>query len=110
MAIFHKGMVVVMAAYLSACSWVDVTPQGEKVRVLSAAEVTGCQRLGKTTVNTAARIGLLDRYPQQVQDELETLARNSASDLGGDTVVPLGTPADGRQVYEIYRCVPQPQR
>jgi hypothetical protein len=74
---------------------------------LTAAEVTGCKRVGKTTVKTAERVAGLDRYENKIQEELNTLARNSAADLGGDTVVPVGSPVEGRQVYEVYRCVPQ---
>jgi hypothetical protein len=91
---------------LQACAWVDLTPGGEKARVLSAAEVTNCTRLGTTTVNTKAEIAGVVRPPERVQEELETLARNSAvDDLRGDTVVPVGKPRDGRQVFEVYRCV-----
>lgn len=98
------GLVV---GYLTGCTWIDVSAQGDKVRVLSAAEVSGCKRVGKTTVNTAAKVAGLERYEDKIQNELNTLARNSAVDLGGDTVVPVGTPLDGRQVFEVYRCMPQ---
>jgi hypothetical protein len=91
---------------LQACAWVELTPGGEKARVLSAAEVTNCTRLGTTTASTKAEIGAVERPPERVQEELETLARNSAvADLNGDTVVPVGKPKDGRQVFEVYRCV-----
>lgn len=96
-----------LALYLTGCTWIDVSTQGEKVRLLTAAEVTGCKRVGKTTVKTAERVAGLDRYENKIQEELNTLARNSAADLGGDTVVPVGSPVEGRQVYEVYRCVPQ---
>jgi len=106
MKMLKMGIVGMAGLYLTACTWVDMTPQGEKVRVLSAAEVTGCKRVGKTNVNTASKIGLLDRHPEKVQEELNTLARNSATELGGDTVVPVGEPTEGRQVFEIYHCMP----
>lgn len=96
-----------LALYLAGCTWIDVTAQGDKVRLLSAAEVTGCKRVGKTTVSTAAKLAGLERYEDKIQDELNTLARNSAVDLGGDTVVPVGSPVDARQVFEVYRCMPQ---
>lgn len=96
-----------LALYLAGCTWVQVSAQGEKVRVLTAAEVTECQRVGKTTVTTAGKVAGLERYPEKIQVELHTLARNSAIELGGDTVVPLDAPVEGRQVYEVYRCMPQ---
>jgi hypothetical protein len=93
--------------YLSGCTWVDLTAEGETVRVLSAVEVEKCKRVGKTTVTTAGAVGVLERYPEKIQSELDTLARNSAKDLGGDTVVPVAAPVEGRQVYEVYRCLPE---
>jgi hypothetical protein len=37
--------------------------------------------------------------------ELNILARNSAVELGGDTVVPRSDDvADGKRVYDVYRC------
>lgn len=90
---------------LQACAWVKLTPEGEKARVLSAAEVSSCRKLGKTTVSVKGDIGGLERLPERVQAELDILARNSAADLGGDTVVPAGEPKDGKQVFEVYRCI-----
>lgn len=90
---------------LQACAWVTLTPEGEKTRVLSADEVTGCKKLGKTTVSVKDDIAGMERLPDRVQAELEILARNSAVDLDGDTVAPVGRPENGSQVFEVYRCV-----
>lgn len=94
-----------IALLLQACAWVKLTPEGEKTRVLAADEVTGCKKLGKTTASVKGDVGGIDRLPEIVQGELDILARNSAVDLGGDTVVPVGEPKDGRQVFEVYRCI-----
>jgi hypothetical protein len=103
---WQSALAAMVVVLLSACSWVSVSSSGEKVRVLSADEVSGCKHLGKTTVSTAGKIGALERYPEKIQEELNTLARNSAPELGGDTVVAVDKPVDGRQVFEVYRCVP----
>lgn len=101
-----QGFVIGMLALsLAACSWVKLTEQGEDVRVMEASEVERCDRVGKTTVRTTAKAAGLDRHAEKVQDELDILARNSAVDIGGDTVVRQGTPVDGVQVYEVYRCL-----
>ncbi|MGE0372722.1 MAG: DUF4156 domain-containing protein [Gammaproteobacteria bacterium] len=95
-----------MCVLLQACAWVELTPAGEKTRVLSAAEVAHCKRLGTTTASVKAEVAGIERAPERVQEELESLARNSAAaDLKGDTVVPIGKPKDGKQVFEVYRCV-----
>lgn len=90
---------------LSACTWVQLTSGGEDVRVLAASEVGACERVGKTTVRTTSKLAGLERHADKVQSELDTLARNSAVDIGGDTVVPLDQPKDGVQVYDVYRCL-----
>lgn len=91
---------------LQACTWVDLTPEGGKTRVLSAAEVTHCTKVGTTTVSTTAEVAGVDRAPEYVQEELEALARNSAAaDLRGNTVVPVSKPKDGKQTFEVYRCI-----
>lgn len=101
-----KALVLVAAVLgLMACSWVKLTPEGEKARVLSQAEVTSCKKLGKTTVSVADKIVGMERKEHVVKENLEILARNAAPDMGGDTVVPVSDIVDGKQTYDIYRCV-----
>jgi hypothetical protein len=101
-----KGILVgALAVFLSACTWVKLSPEGEDVRVLEASEVANCEHVGKTTVRTKATIGGLERHEEKVQSELNALARNSAPDIGGDTVVPVDKPVEGSQVFEVYRCL-----
>lgn len=97
-------MLCVIGVALQACAWVEVTPEAQKVRVLEASEVTGCEKLGTTRVSVKADIAGLDRYPEDVQRDLEAVARNSAVDMQGDTVVPVTEPEHGKQLYEVYRC------
>jgi len=102
-----KNIPVILAFCLLSvsCTWVKLTEEGEKTRVLSTTEVTSCKKLGKTTVSSKATIAGMERDPEKLQQELETLARNSAPDLNGDTVVPVGNPVNGKQVFEVYRCI-----
>lgn len=38
---------------------------------------------------------------------LSVLTRNSALDMGGDSLVPFGpVSADGKRSYAVYRCLP----
>ena len=90
---------------LASCTWVNLTPEGEKVRVLSADEVHSCVKKGKTTVSVKADVAGIERDRDKVKEELETLARNSAVDLQGDTVVPTSEIENGKQTFDVYRCV-----
>lgn len=103
-----KSLLLVAAVLgLMACSWVKLTPQGEKVRVASEAQVTTCQKLGKTTANVADKVVGLERKEKVVKENLAALARNAAAEMGGDTVVPATPIIDGTQSYNVYRCVGQ---
>lgn len=91
-------------AVLTGCTWVQLTAEGEGVRLAVASEVTACQRVGTTTATTRSRVAIADRGSAKVQDELVTLARNEAGSMGGNTIVADGTITEGRQRFIVYRC------
>lgn len=88
---------------LSACTWVHMAPGASAVRVVSAAPAN-CQNRGEVEVSVKERLGPYERNTLRVRDELETLARNEAPGLGGDTVQPLDGYEDGNQRYTVWRC------
>lgn len=98
-------MLGIAALLLQSCAWVKLTPEGEKVRLLEADEVTTCRELGTTTSSVRAVIAGVGRKESKVREELEALARNAAADMNGDTIVPLNAPKDGRQAFAVYRCI-----
>jgi hypothetical protein len=100
-----KLSILLITVLLGACSWVKLTPEGEKVRVLSQNEVSSCKKLGKTTSTLKDKIAGMSRKQAKVQKEMQALARNSAADMGGDTVVAVTEIKDGRQTFEVYKCV-----
>jgi hypothetical protein len=104
----RKVVYLAAAVVFAGCTWVETTPGGAKVRVLSANEVASCTEIGKTQVSLADIVLGIKRSATKVQLELETLARNSAADLGGDTVVAVAPPTEGRQTYNVYRCIAAP--
>jgi hypothetical protein len=101
---YIRQAVATLFLLLSACTWVEVNPELRKVRVVEAGEVIGCERLGVANVATVATFGLFDRYTKSIDEELAALARGSAVELGGNTLVPLTGVVDGRQRYAVYRC------
>ena len=48
------------------------------------------------------------RSEAKVEEELLTLARNSAVEIGGDTLVAEGPPSQGAQRFRIYKCPQAP--
>lgn len=98
-------LIVALCLTVGACSWVELTPSGEKVRVLDADEVATCQELGKTIVSSMAKVAGINRSEEKIEKELAMLARNAAADMGGDTVVPLGEVKEGKRSYMVYKCI-----
>ena len=93
-----------LIAMLSACTWVKLTEEGETVTVVSAVN-SSCKRLGSTTSTTKADIASFDRKSKKVATELQTLARNSAAKMGGDTISAESEVSEnGEQTFGIYRC------
>ena len=87
-----------------ACTWVPLTDEGARVRILKASEVAGCEKLAETTSRTSDRVVIFARSDRKVREELDSFARNEAADLGGDAIAPIGTPKNGRQSFGVYRC------
>ena len=89
---------------LAGCAWVKLEPGAEEVRVLEGGGTAGCERLGQITASVRDRVAAVQRRATKVEEELATLARNSALELGGDTIVPLGPVDDGQRSFAVYRC------
>jgi len=98
-------LILLFTFTLSACTWVELTPEGEKVRVLSLSEVDSCKKKGKTTVSIKAEIAGVERNRKKVKKELETLGKNSAVAIDGDTIVAASEIIAGKQVFDVYRCI-----
>ena len=90
---------------LNACATVKLTHGGEKARVLSAGEVTNCQKRGATTVKVKPTLLTVPRQPTVIAKELQILARNSSVNMGGDTVTAISKIDNGQQTFAVYRCI-----
>lgn len=95
---------LIFPVVMTACTWVKVSPSAEKVRLLETHQVVGCKKLGKTTTSVLAKVGFVARNKATVEEELASLARNSAADMGGDTIVPVSKVVEGEQSFAVYNC------
>ena len=90
---------------ISSCSnWVQVTSEGQTVRLVPTGIPANCDRIGRVQARTLGRIIGIERGAERLQDELTQIARNEAADRGGNTIVPESLIADGRQTFGIYLC------
>jgi hypothetical protein len=97
--------VLLVTAVAAGCALVELTPGGAGVRLASAEAVVTCTNLGRVTADVIAKVGFLPRHPDAVQDNINVTARNSAADMGADTIVPASKIEDGRQTFDVYRCL-----
>jgi hypothetical protein len=98
-------LLAAIVSLTSACSWVKVSEQGASVAVANAANVRNCEKV--RTVNVKVKdnfVGSMKRSPEKVATELTNLARNEATQFGGDTIVPASLVQDGRQSFDVYKC------
>ncbi len=94
------------ALALGACATgLKLDPGGKKVRVLNPDEVASCRELGKTNTSVTAVVLGVPRTEEIVSKELRIVARNSASRMGGDTVVPLTVIDKGQQRFVVFKCI-----
>lgn len=97
------AIVVLSIVSLGGCTWVHMAPGASTVNVVRTAP-TGCQNQGEVAVAVKHNIAFIERNPLKVRDELETLARNEAAGLQGDTLSPMGDPVAGEQRFSVWRC------
>ena len=96
---------VLIAAALSACTWVKMEPGATQVRVARLGDdLSSCTKRGEVGVSVRDRVGLYQRNDLKVRDELETMARNEAQSLEADTVQALNEPSAGEQRFAAYAC------
>lgn len=107
MSITYRFLLLGCVVLISACTWVDLSQQGEKVRVLEHSEVSSCKLLGQTNANTTARVAGVRRHDKAINYELTALARNAAAKMGGDSIVAESPEVEGQQTFLVYRCIGQ---
>lgn len=88
----------------SGCTWVDPIAGASAVTLVQPSHVVNCQSIGTTISQVANKIGFVNRSDDKVTEELLTLAKNSAVEMGGDTLVAEGGPSEGTQKFRIYKC------
>lgn len=97
-------LLIATLAMTTSCTWVKVTEGGSSVAVANSANVRGCKNLSEVSVSVTNKVGFYKRDADKVATELTSLARNEASGLGGDTIVPSSSIENGKQSFNVYKC------
>ena len=74
------------------------------VLLVKAFNVETCKKMGTTTASVKHKVGIFTRSDEKVTEELTTLAKNRAAEMGGDSIVAQGEPVDGSMSFDIYKC------
>lgn len=98
------SLVATAVAVNAGCTWVKPVEGTEAVALVKPEVVQNCQSLGKTTVQVKDRVAFINRRDAKVAEELLTMARNEAVELGADSIVVLSEETDGKQAYGMYKC------
>jgi len=98
-------LIAAIGTIFAGCASPKLNTGGEKIRVLSPDEVSSCRQLGKTTASVVSKVAGIDRPKESMEEELETLSRNSAAKMGGDTIVPLTVMENGQRTFQVYKCI-----
>ena len=91
-------------ALATGCTWVKPVDGSDQVALLSAKEISACKKLGMTTSHVKNEVAGLTRNQETVTQELITLGKNQAVEMGGDTIVQTQPLRDGKVVFDIYKC------
>jgi hypothetical protein len=90
---------------IQGCTWVKLEDAAKRIRVMDASDsLSSCEDKGEITASVEDRILSIKRERTKVLDEVEALARNSAVELGADTIAPSSELAGGERRYRAYRC------
>ncbi|HEV2110601.1 MAG TPA: DUF4156 domain-containing protein [Gammaproteobacteria bacterium] len=101
-----RGLIVLCClAALSGC-WVTPSPVSKNVAVVNGVQVAQCRLVGKADLSVPDKLGSLQRVPDDMENDLQTLAKNQAVNAGGDTVAPLSVQDGGKQSWGYYACGP----
>lgn len=90
--------------FLPACTWVEPTKESSEVTLVKPFNVISCKKLSTTTAVVAKKVGFITRRDDTITEELITLAKNKAAELGGDSIVAQGPAVDGSMKFDIYKC------
>lgn len=104
-AINNILLIAAVTLVVSSCAAIKLTADGEKVRVLAPNEVSSCKKLGQTNTSVTDRVVGINRPIEALERELAIIGRNSASNMGGDTIVPLTVIEGGKQSFIVYKCI-----
>jgi hypothetical protein len=97
-------MTGLLSLSVSACSWVELADPAQDVLVLKPHQSKQCEQVRRTTSQVLDKIWFVNRNQEKMAEELETLARNTAAELGANAIVADSEITEGKQTFIILNC------
>ncbi len=102
-----KILLLCAITLLTACSFVDLDPQAKDIVVQNDSDaLKNCESLGNISVSVWSKAETFQSQ-KTVEDQLDTLAKNQAASLGGNTIKASSEINNGQRTYNVYKCKPQ---
>jgi len=98
--------ITILISIVSACTWVKPIENASDISLISLTDTASCKVLGNTNVSVKDRVGILKRGSTKVAEELTTLAKNAAVNMGGNSIAAKTEVNEGQQEFGIYQCNP----
>jgi energy-converting hydrogenase Eha subunit A len=89
---------------LPACTMVEPTRESKEVTLVKPSNVVACKLLATTNATVTYKVGIITRDEKAITEELVTLGKNRAAELGGDSIVAKGPAVEGKMSFDIYKC------
>ena len=97
---------IFLTSILSGCAshFIEVKKGSDQIVIVGADKISGCELKGKVNVSVLSKIGFITRNKEDVEANLDQLARNNALEMQGNTIVKLNSSEFGRRDFSIYKC------
>ena len=98
--------VMFFSLFVTGCasSLIEKKVGSEGVAVVAADKVAGCESKGKVITSVLAKIWFINRSSESVELNLLQMARNTAVDLGADTIIKGESKQFGERTFGLYKC------
>lgn len=95
-----------LTGILSGCAshFIEVRKGSEQIVIAGLDKISGCELKGKVNVSVLSKIVFITRNKEDVEANLDQLARNNALEMQGNTIVKLDSSEFGRRDFSIYKC------
>ena len=87
-----------------ASAFMEVKAGAEKVSVATSDQASSCESKGTVTASVLSKVLFVNRSIEGVEDNLEQMAKNSAVELGANTIVKGESKKIGERAFSLYQC------